>query len=523
MNTGIGSIDLTVIGVYFVAVLLIGLLVARNTKTGEDLFLGGRTFGWGLIGLSLFASNISTSTIIGLSGAAYSSGIVQSVYEWMTGIPLIIAALIFIPLYLKSKITTIPEFLELRYDRRSRKFFSIVTIFTSIVVDTAGGLYAGAIVLKSFFPDLVIWQTTLVLALVAGIYTAFGGLKAVVYTDAIQAIILIVGCSILSYLMFEKLDFSWNTVVSNAPDDFLSIVRPWDDESLPWPGLIMAVPILGFWYWTTNQYIVQRILGAKNINNARWGVILASFLKIVPLFIMVIPGTMAIGLFPGLENSDQVFPTAVINILPVGLVGLVLAGLISAIMSSVDSTLNSASTLVVVDFIKTKNDNISDEKIVQYGRLTTLILMVIAALWAPMIENFGGIWAYLQQMFSIIVPPIAVLFLVGVFYKKGSKDGAFWTLILGTLAGLVLFIMGRLDLWPLHYTYNVGIMTVVSTIIFMVISEGSSPPNAEQVARYTFNKGLISEGTQNLPWYQSYLNWIGVLLLLIGLLTFMFW
>ena len=288
MESAISSLDLYVIGIYFVAVLLIGLLVARTTKTGEDLFLGGRSFGWGLIGLSLFASNISTSTIIGLSGAAYSTGIVQSTYEWMTGIPLIIAALIFIPLYLKSKITTIPEFLELRYDRRSRQFFSVITIFTSIVVDTAGGLYAGAIVLKAFFPDLVIWQTTLVLALVAGFYTAIGGLKAVVYTDAIQAVVLIVGCSVLSYMMFGQLDYSWDKVVSSAPEDFLSIVQPADDDTLPWPGLIMAVPILGFWYWTTNQYIVQRILGAKDINNARWGVILASFLKIIPLFICLL-------------------------------------------------------------------------------------------------------------------------------------------------------------------------------------------------------------------------------------------
>ena len=523
MGEAISNIDLWVIGVYFVAVMLIGLYVARGTKTGEDLFLGGRTFGWGLIGLSLFASNISTSTIIGLSGAAYSSGIVQSVYEWMTGIPLIIAALIFIPLYLKSKITTIPEFLELRFDRRSRKFFSVVTIFTSIVVDTAGGLYAGAIVLKAFFPDLIIWQTTLVLALVAGIYTAFGGLKAVVYTDAIQAIILIVGCSVLAFMMFEKLDFSWNQLVNAAPEGHLSIVRPANDESLPWPGLLMAVPILGFWYWTTNQYIVQRILGAKNINNARWGVILASFLKIVPLFIMVIPGTMAIGLFPGLTNADQVFPTAVMNILPVGLVGLVLAGLISAIMSSVDSTLNSASTLFVVDFVKTKNPDITDKQTVKYGRATTLVLMIVAAIWAPMIENFGGIWAYLQQMFSIIVPPIAVLFLIGVFYKRGNKEGAFWTLILGTLGGVLLFILGQFGYWPLHYTYNVGIMVVVSTIIFIYISRATPPPSEEKIALYTYRKELITMGTENTVWYKDYRYQIVVLLTTIGVLTGIFW
>ncbi|MEL7271379.1 MAG: sodium:solute symporter [Bacteroidota bacterium] len=523
MGTAISNIDLTVIAIYFIVVLLIGLVVARSTKTSEDLFLGGRTFGWGLIGLSLFASNISTSTIIGLSGAAYSTGIVQSVYEWMTGIPLIIAALIFIPLYLKSRITTIPEFLELRFDRRSRKFFSVVTIFTSIVVDTAGGLYAGAIVLKAFFPDLVIWQTTLVLALIAGIYTAFGGLKAVVYTDAIQAIILILGCSVLAYMMFEKLDFSWQNIVANAPEGHLSIIRPIDDESLPWPGLICAVPILGFWYWTTNQYIVQRVLGAKDVNNARWGVILASFLKIIPLFIMVIPGTMAIGLFPGLENADQVFPTAVMNILPIGLVGLVLAGLISAIMSSVDSTLNSASTLFVVDFVKTKNLNISEKLTVKYGRITTLVLMAVAALWAPMIANFGGIWVYLQQMFSIIVPPIAVLFLVGVFYKRGNGEGAYFTLIWGTLLGVLLFILGQLGYWPLHYTYNVGLMVLVSAIIFVVRSRMTAPPEMEKISNYTYNKGLINEGIQEHSWYKDYRYQIVLLLILIGVLVNVFW
>ena len=523
MENGISSIDLVVIGIYFVTVLFIGLLVARKTKTGEDLFLGGRSFGWGLIGLSLFASNISTSTIIGLSGAAYSTGIVQSVYEWMTGIPLIIAALIFIPLYLKSRITTIPEFLELRYDRRSRQFFSVVTIFTSIVVDTAGGLYAGAIVLKAFFPDLVIWQTTLVLALVAGFYTAVGGLKAVVYTDAIQAVVLIIGCSVLSFMMFGQFDYSWSKVVETAPQDFLSIVKPADDDTLPWPGMIMAVPILGFWYWTTNQYIVQRILGAKNIQNARWGVILASFLKIIPLFIMVIPGTMAIGLFPGLENADQVFPTAVMNVLPVGLVGLVLAGLISAIMSSVDSTLNSASTLLVVDFIKTKNREITDQQTVKYGRIATLILMAVAAFWAPMIANFGGIWSYLQQMFSIIVPPIAVIFLVGVFFKRGNKHGAFWTLILGTLAGVVLFVLGQYGYWPLHFTYNVGIMSLVSALIFIGISLASAAPDPKQIELYTYRKELISMDNAGLPWHKNYLNWIGLLVIAIGALVYVFW
>lgn len=522
MGAGISTIDLIVVGVYFVAVVAIGLWVAKGTESGEDLFLGGRSFGWGLVGLSLFASNISTTTIIGLSGAAYDTGIVGSVYEWMTGIPLAIAALIFIPLYLRSRITTIPEFLELRFDSRSRNFFSFITIFISILVDTAGGLYAGALVLKIFFPDLVLWHTTLVLALVAGLYTAVGGLKAVVYTDAIQAIILIIGCAVLTLMMFQKLDFSWDTVLASVPDGHLSMVQPVDDDYLPWPGLIFAVPFLGFWYWTTNQYIVQRVLGSKDLNNARWGVILAGFLKLIPLFIMVIPGAMAISLFPDLQNADQVFPTAVINILPVGMVGIVLAGLISAILSSVDSTLNSASTLVVVDFIQTRKPNLTDKETVNYGRITTVVLMVVAALWAPFIGNFGGIWAYLQQMFSIIVPPIAVIFLIGVFYKRGNGPGAFWTLIIGTLGGVLLFALTQLGMWTLHFTYNIAIILAFSTVIFIVISNMTEPPS-EQARSLTYKRSLMAEGTEGLPWFKDYRYQLAVLIACILVTLVMFW
>ena len=208
METSLSSIDVLIILIYFSLIILIGIWISRKTKSDDDLFLGGRSLTWGVIGLSLFASNISSTTIVGLTGAAYSSGIVQSVYEWISGIPLIIAAFIFVPLYLNSKITTIPEFLAKRFDRRAQIFFSVITIITSILIETAGGLYAGAIVLKTFIPNLVIWQTTLVLALFAGIYTAYGGLKAVVYTDSLQAIILIFGGIVLTYILFEKIDFS---------------------------------------------------------------------------------------------------------------------------------------------------------------------------------------------------------------------------------------------------------------------------------------------------------------------------
>ncbi|MEM8891487.1 MAG: sodium/glucose cotransporter 2, partial [Bacteroidota bacterium] len=242
----------------------------------------------------------------------------------------------------------------------------------------------------------------------------------------------------------------------------------------------------------------------RNIQHARWGVILAGFLKVIPLFIMVIPGAMAISLFPGLENADAVFPTIVVEVLPAGLIGLVLAGLISAIMSSVDSTLNSASTLLVVDFVKPRNPGITPERTAYYGRMSTLILMIVAAVWAPMIANFGGLWAYLQQMFAIVVPPIAAIFLLGVFYKRGNGEGAFWTLVIGTVLGTIIFLLGQFDMWDIHFTINVGIMLAVSSIIFIAVSNRTEAPPAEKIEDYTFKKSLISEGMEGMPWYKDY-------------------
>lgn len=523
MFANISQVDFIIVVAYFILILGIGLIIARRTTTGDDLFLGGRSFTWGLIGLSIFASNISSSTIIGLSGVAYSSGVVQSVYEWMSGIPLLICAAIFIPLYLRARITTIPEFLEIRYDHRSRYFFSAITIFMSVVIEMAGGLYAGAIVLQSFFPDLVLWQTTIFLAFFAGVYTAFGGLKAVVYTDALQAIILLVGCSVLTYLLFAELDFSWDRVVAAVPEGHMSMVRPLEDDTLPWLGLLLGVPIMGFWYFTTNQFIVQRVLGSKDVKHARWGIMLAGFLKITPLLLMVIPGVMAISVLPGIDVPDKVFPTAMKEYLPVGLLGLVLAGLISAILSSVDSILNSASTLIVIDFIQPNKPDLSERQLLHYGRIITLILAVFAAFWAPQIANFKSLWDYLQEMFSIVVPPVAVIFLVGVFYKRGNKDGAFWTLLLGTIFGILLFVCRLLDLWSIHYTINVGIAFAFSTVVFVFVSLRGPAPSEEVIERTTYRPALLAEGMEGLSWYKDYRVYGVLLLALIFTILFIFW
>lgn len=532
MQTDISNLDLAIVVGYFATVLLIGFWISRTTKTGEDLFLGGRSFGWGIIGLSLFASNISSTTLIGLTGAAYKDGIMDSTYEWMSGLPLIIAALIFIPLYLESRITTIPEFLEKRFDRRSQLFFSGVSIVMTIMVEMSGALYAGSKVLLEIFPDLVLWQTTLFLAIIAGLYTAFGGLKAVVYTDAIQAVILIVGCSVMSYMLFKDSGFDWDTLVAKTPggQERFSVIKPMDADGslLPWQGILMGVPFLGFWYWSTNQYIIQRALGARDIDNARWGLIFAGFLKVIPLFIIVLPGVMAISYYTGESlldengNADGVFPRLITDpsILPSGLMGLVLAGFISAIMSSVDSALNSSSSLVVMDFIKPNKPNITSTDTVKYGRMTTAVLIVIAAIWAPNIRHFDGLWGYLQMMFSLVVPPIAVIFLVGVFFKRGNGHGAFWTLLLGTF---ITTIMVFWNPFQIHFTITVGFMVLVSTLIFIVVSLMTEAPDPVEVAKYTYRKGLIGKGMEDKPFYKDYRYQLVLLVALIAYILFLFW
>lgn len=522
MENSISQLDMIIIGAYFLVVLAIGIWVGSKTTTGEDLFLGGRSLTWGVIGCSLFASNISSTTLIGLSGAAYSTGISASNYEWLSGLPLIIMAAIFIPIYLNARITTVPEYLELRYDVRSRKIFSLVTIIISVLVDMAGGLYAGAVVLQVFFPNIDLWYTTLTLALVAGFYTAFGGLKAVVYTDALQAVILIVGCSILTYILFERLDFSWSAVVNSVPEGHLSVIKPMDDPTLPWLGTLVGVPLLGFWYWVTNQYVTQRVLAAKNISHARWGALLGGFMKILPLFIMVLPGAMAISLLPNIQNSDMVFPTLVAEILPAGVVGIVLAGLISAIMSSVDSTLNSASTLIVVDFIKPAKPDISPQDVAKYGRTTTIVIMLIAATWAPMIADFGGLWSYLQQMFAIIVPPIAVLFLVGVFYPRGNAQAAFVTLMAGFVLGIVLFLMRQYGLWSLHFSISVGLMFAVCTLIFVAVSKLSDADTQKNIDALVYRPGISAPDTA-VPFYLDYRLYCVLLLLSMAWVLVVFW
>ncbi|MBE3638831.1 sodium:solute symporter family transporter [Mangrovicoccus algicola] len=497
VQSHITGLDIGVIAAYLAVVLAIGVWVSMRTKTGEDLFLAGRTLTWGAIGFSLFASNISTTTIIGLTGSAYATGIASSAFEWMSGIPLLILAFVFAPLYLKARVTTTPEWLDRRYSRRVRLYFSALTIVFTVVVETAGGLYAGGVVLTTFFPGVPLWAACIAIGLFAGGYAAAGGLKAVVYTDILQAIVLLLGCSITAFLMFRSLDFSWATVRDALPGGHLEMVKPASDEGLPWPGLFLGVWMLGFWYWITNQYVVQRVLGARSIEDAQRGALLGGLLKCIPLFIMVLPGAMAVPLLPDLAEQDMVFPVMITQILPPGLTGLVLAGLVAAIMSTVDSTLNSSSTLVVHDFVTRPEDPVAPETVRRYGTLCTLGFMLVAVIVAPLIQHAGGIWSYLQQAFSIIVPPIVAIFFLGAMSPRVSERAAFATLVTMHLLGVVLFIAGQAGIWPLHFTVTVAVMTIGACLLHWGLSVTVFPPREAPEEMLIWDRSVAMAGMRD--------------------------
>ena len=464
------TVDWIIPVVYLLAVMVIGWRVGRNTNTQEQLFLAGRSLGFGVIGLSLFASNISSTTLIGLAGAAYSTGIAVASYEWMAALVLLFAAIVLVPVYLRSRVNTIPDYLARRFDARLKRYVGVLMIFLAVIVDTAASLFAGALVLQVLVPGLPLWPTIIVLGVFAGLYTAAGGLKAVMITDVLQAVILLLGSALIAVLAFAEFDYSWAAVVAALPEGHLAMVRPADDPELPWTGLLIGLPILGLYYWTTNQYIAQRFLAARNVDHARWGAVLAALLKLSPLFLMVLPGAMAWHLYPDLESADQVFPVLVRELLPVGIRGLVIAGLLAAIMSTIDSTLNAASAITLYDLVGLEERGLPARTQMLIGRGTTLLFMLLAILWAPVIQHFPGLFAYLQQVFSYAVPPVAVVFVGGMLWPRVSSSAALLTLIIGHLAGLTLLILDIMEIWPLHFTVNAGLLALFCALLLKLAS-----------------------------------------------------
>ncbi len=500
-------IDLGIIIAYAVLMIALGLYFGRQHDDAQDYFLAGRKMVWPLIGISLFASNISSTTLIGLAGEAYSTGISVFNYESMAAIVLIFGVFFFFPFLLRSGVYTMPEFLERRYDSRARTYFSLLTLFLNIVVDTAGSLYAGALVLKILFPALPLWQTVALLAVAAGIYTIVGGLAAVMYTDALQAILLVTGSIFIAYAAFGEAG-GWHAVMSQVPADMVSLVRPVGDSSLPWPALLTGVPLLGFYFWCTNQFMVQRVLSAKNVNHGRWGALFAGSLKLPVLFIMVLPGSAAILLYPELPQADLVYPTLMFDLLPTGLLGLVLAGFIAALMSQIDSTLNSASTLVTMDFVRRARPNLTPHQLMRVGQAATFLFMLLAVLWAPQIENFGSLFKYLQRILAYAVPPVVTMFLAGMFWRRANSAGAIATIVTGLIAGAILFVLNEITgTLAIHFLYIAPLLFVICTVAMVVASLLTAAPSDETVRSMTWSPAFFRQESaelQGLAWYQNY-------------------
>ncbi|MGF1604717.1 MAG: sodium:solute symporter [Rhodothalassiaceae bacterium] len=505
----LSSVDTAIVIGYFLAVLAFGLYLSRRNKGADDYFLAGRQMIWPFIGLSLFASNVSSQTLIGLSGSAYKTGIAVYSYEWMAAVILVLFSLFVLPILLRSRVFTMPEFLARRYDARARVYLSVVTLFLNIVVDTASGLYAGGLVLQMVLPGVPLWQIITIVALIAGLYTIAGGLAAVIYTDAVQAILLLIGSTVIAVTALDAVG-GWSAVTEAVPAAKLSLIRPLDDPGVPWLGLLTGVPLLGFYYWATNQTIVQRSLAAKSTEHGRWGAIFAGALKLLPLFIMVLPGSMAILLYPDLENPDTVFPTLMFDLLPVGLLGLTLAGFIAALMSAIDSALNSASTLVTMDFVRPARPDLDSRRLMQIGRVVMALFLLFAILWAPQIARFGSLYEYLQIMFSYLVSPIVALFVVGLFWPRANAAGAAAGILVGLTGGAALFaVVIVFGLFDLHFLYVAPVLFLVCSVVIIVVSLATPAPDPARVEPLTWSwHRAVAEERARAPqplWANSWL------------------
>ena len=525
----LGAFDTGIVVAYLVGMVVLRLWLARRSKGAEDYFLAGRNMVWPFIGLSLFASNISSTTLVGLSGDAYATGISVYNYEWMAAVILVVFAVVFLPIILRRQVFTMPEFLAGRYDGRIRTYFSLLTLFLGMVVETAGSLFAGAIVVQLLMPEVPLWQIMTALALIAGFYTLTGGLSAVMLTDAVQAVLLLVGSSVITWVALDQIG-GWGVLMDTIAPEKMSLIRPLGDAGVPWLGLVTGVPILGFYYWATNQAIVQRALAAKSVDHGRWGALFAGALKLPPLFIMVLPGSMAILLYPELAaqegGANLVYPTMMFDLLPAGLLGLTLAGFLAAIMSQVDSALNSASTLVTMDFVRPRRPDLDSRQLMQIGRVVMALFLAFAIVWAPVISGFRSIFAYIQSMFSYAVPPIVALFVIGTFWHRANARGAFACMMVGLALGVGGFLaIEVLDLFELHFLYMAPLLFAACSAALVVGSLGAPAPAPEVIANYTWSRALFAAESAELatkPAWQNYRYQAVALLAVTAVIVFAF-
>jgi len=521
----LGLLDWVVVATYTGGLILLGLLMSRRRLAPVDYFLASRATSWPVIGLALLASNMSSTALVGLSGGAYAVGISVYDYEWSAIVILVFFCVFLLPSIIRSQTYTMPEFLERRYDGRARLHFALLTLFLNIFVDSAAVLYSGSLVCQLLFPAWPLWLIVAVLAGTAGLYTTLGGLRAVIYTEAVQAIVLLLGALMISIGAFTRAG-GWHAVMSGVDPVAISLIRPIGDPGVPWPGLLLGIPLLGFYYWCTNQSIVQRMLSAKNIDHARWGALFAGLLKLPVLFLIVMPGTCALLLFPKLPRADLVYPNLILRLLPPGVVGLVIAGFVAATMVSIASMLNSASTLITMDVIKQLKPTLSDSQVVRIGRVSTVGLLLLAVAWAPQLQLFPSLWQYLQAVLAYAVPPVVALFLVGMFWRGANADGAAATMLAGSCCGIALFMLNVVLHWThLHFLYVAPILTALDVAILIGVSvhRRATPVGSEQIAMWRIDFSRAEQLRLKLvPIWQDYRFQAAVLLVLTAAIVIAF-
>jgi len=554
------TIDWAIILAYFA--LLLGLtwwVIRKNKDTADDYFLAGRNLGWLIVGASIFASNIGSEHLVGLAGSGATSGVALAHYElhaWC----LLVLAWVFVPFYTRSKVYTMPEFLERRFSPTSRWVLSAISLVAYVLTKIAVGIFAGGVVFGTLIPEFHLdvagmtfnsfWVGSVVVVLLTGLYTVLGGMRAVAYTEAVQTFILIGGSLLLTVFGLDKLG-GWSALREALPSDMFNLWKPlipagvegtwapvkesgrmawYFNTNYPWIGMLFCAPIIGLWYWCTDQYIVQRTLGAPNETEARRGSIFAGLLKLLPVFIFIIPGMIALALaqtgkVPGLgvmldaqgraipAQAQAAFPLMVQHVMPAGLRGIVVAGLLAALMSSLAGVFNACSTLFTIDFYHKLRPNATEHQLVWIGRVATAAMVIVGLLWIPVIQGARGLYEYLQGVQAYLAPPIFAVFFFGVFMKRLNAKGCLSALVTGFLLGafrlaidtpvtlkLAGFESGYLVgtfLWivnNIYFQYYSLLIFVVSSAVLIGVSYATEAPSEAQLAGLTY--ATVSEDQQ---------------------------
>jgi len=522
----LAALDWAVVAAYFAVLLGIVWWSSRKQDTTADYFLAGRNIGFFAIGGSLFASNIGSEHIVGLAGQGASTGMGMAHYELHAWI-MVLLAWVFVPFYYRTGVYTVPEFLEKRFGPRPRWVLAVVSLIAYVFTKVSVTVYAGAIVFQTLLPttfgspENAFWVGAILTVILTGVYTVFGGLRAVLYTDTVQAIILLVGSVCITVIGLRLLG-GWGELQALAAEranDF-ALWRPIDDPDFPWLGILIGSPIVGIWYWCTDQYIVQRTLAAKDLKTARRGALFGGLLKVWPVFIFLIPGLIGYGLHtkgiitipasttgPGFDG-DRVFPTLVTELLPVGLRGMVVAGLLAALMSSLSSLFNSSASLFTVDIYEKLRPGRSERHLVRVGRIATVVVVIAGLAWIPVMAEIsgGGLYQYLQSVQGYLAPPITAVFVLGLFWRRINASGALWGLLVGFGLGLgktvIQAIFGAEKvadpaflawLGDFNFLYFSSVLFVISVVVVIVASHLTAPPPEEKVAGLVWGSGTPEE------------------------------